>query len=206
MHTAEPLTRKESQARTREKLIRVGIAAVATEGVHALSIRKLSTAAGLTMGAFYANFASRGVFLEELCREVTREFLGSIRVATGQACRRSREEAAGVFADWSLKVEDRIALSMFEFGSLACSDEAFRSFYITLAESFRASLGAEMRRLFGAFGLRPRMSYEQMAAGFMTMWMGQLMFRYMPEREQFTGAIAAFLSDLMRTAAQEGQS
>ncbi len=200
----KPMTRKESQAQTRERLLERGMLEVSQKGIHALSIRGLCEAEGLTAGAFYSNFESRTAYLGELSRAVISEFRASIRTANRKACRGTAEEAVAAFSEWSLEVEDRIALSMLELGALARSDAGFRALYIPQAGQFRSFLAGEMRTLFGTFGLRPQISYEQMAAGFMTMWMGQLMFRYMPDSEQFTRAIALFLSDLFRAARPEG--
>ena len=83
---------------------------------------------------------------------------------------------------------------------LAHSDEKFRKNYMPMASAFQEQLAALLRAFFETFRLRPQMSYEQMASGFMTMWMGQLMFRYMPDHERFRSAIALFLSELIRAS------
>ena len=169
-------------------------------GVHGLSIRNLTNLAGLTVGAFYSNFSSRQDYLEKLCGLVIGEFLETIRSANARACQGAREMAVEVYADWSVNVPADLAAAMLEFGVLARSDKAFGAAYAVQAAQFRAALAEEMRTLFRHFGLTPQMSCEQMAAGFMTMWMGQILFQDMPEGKDYTQAIALFLSNLLLAA------
>ena len=61
------LTREESQALTRAKLLANAVRVVAAEGYEGASIDKIAEAAGYSKGAFYSNFASKEeLFLELL--------------------------------------------------------------------------------------------------------------------------------------------
>jgi AcrR family transcriptional regulator len=60
------LTREESQARTRAKLLESAPRVVAREGYEAASIDKIAEAAGFSKGAFYSNFDSKEEFFLEL--------------------------------------------------------------------------------------------------------------------------------------------
>lgn len=60
------LTREESQARTRAKLLEYAPRVVAKEGYEGASIDKIAEAAGFSKGAFYSNFSSKEDFFLEL--------------------------------------------------------------------------------------------------------------------------------------------
>lgn len=68
-----PLTRQESQARTRARLLKAAGKVLLRDGFHAASIGQIANAAGYTTGAVYSNFESK----EELCLAVLEDrFLG----------------------------------------------------------------------------------------------------------------------------------
>lgn len=67
-------SRKESQAETRERLLRAARAEFARKGIAAASIDRISESAGFSRGAFYANYAGKhDMLLELLARHQTRE-------------------------------------------------------------------------------------------------------------------------------------
>lgn len=60
------LTREESQALTRARLLECAPQVVAREGFEGASIDKITDAAGYSKGAFYSNFSSKDEFFLEL--------------------------------------------------------------------------------------------------------------------------------------------
>src|ERR1700730_17478626 len=75
-----PLTRQESQARTRARLLKAAGKVLLRDGFHAASIGQIANAAGYTTGAVYSNFESK----EELCLAVLEDrFLGLAANLTG---------------------------------------------------------------------------------------------------------------------------
>ena len=60
------LTRKETQRQTRDKLLAAAHSSIVEEGVAAMSIRNICSAAGHSQGAFYSNFASKDDLLVEI--------------------------------------------------------------------------------------------------------------------------------------------
>lgn len=67
-------SRKETQARTRERLLSAARAEFARRGIAAASIDRISENAGFSRGAFYANYAGKHeLLLELLARHQTRE-------------------------------------------------------------------------------------------------------------------------------------
>lgn len=60
------LTREESQALTRARLLECAAQVVAREGYEGASIDKITNSAGYSKGAFYSNFSSKDEFFLEL--------------------------------------------------------------------------------------------------------------------------------------------
>jgi len=80
------LTREESQARTRAKLLECAPRVVAREGYEGASIDKIAEAAGFSKGAFYSNFASKeDFFLELLGRHAGQDVVEIARLLDGVA-------------------------------------------------------------------------------------------------------------------------
>lgn len=63
------LSRKETQARTRQRIKEVALAALDAEGAAGLRIEHITRQAGYTRGAFYANFSSRAELLLEIVQD-----------------------------------------------------------------------------------------------------------------------------------------
>lgn len=61
-----PVSRKETQRQTREKLLAAANATIVEEGMASISIRSICTAAGHSQGAFYSNFDSKDDLLVDL--------------------------------------------------------------------------------------------------------------------------------------------
>ncbi|SCL24947.1 DNA-binding transcriptional regulator, AcrR family [Micromonospora pallida] len=62
----ERLTRAEQQQRTRRRLLDAAESLIADRGIHATSLEDIATAAQLTKGAIYANFAGKKALMEAL--------------------------------------------------------------------------------------------------------------------------------------------
>ena len=72
--TRKRLTREESRAQTRERLIEAALAVFTRDGVESTSIEEVAEAAGYSRGAFYSNFESKDDLLcAVLDREIERE-------------------------------------------------------------------------------------------------------------------------------------
>jgi AcrR family transcriptional regulator len=78
------LTREESQARTRARLLESAVRVVATEGYEGASIDKIAEAAGYSKGAFYSNFSSKEeLFLELLESHASQDVIEIGRLLDG---------------------------------------------------------------------------------------------------------------------------
>lgn len=93
------LTREQSQALTRAKLLEHAVRVVAAEGYEGASIDKIAEAAGYSKGAFYSNFASK----EELFLELLETHAGQDVVEIGRLVEGVTEPAEIIerFCDWA---------------------------------------------------------------------------------------------------------
>lgn len=78
------LTREESQAQTRARLLEAAPHVVAREGYEGASVDKIAEAAGYSKGAFYSNFSSKEeLFLELLERHAGQDIVDIRRLLDG---------------------------------------------------------------------------------------------------------------------------
>lgn len=103
------LSRAESQAQTREEILRVAEKLFLDNGYHATSIATIAADAGRTIGAIYSNYSNK----EELCLEVIKR-----RVAA------EATSLVGVLGTSAPDPESRIASTAEWWGPLA-ADTAF---------------------------------------------------------------------------------
>ena len=89
------LSREESQAQTRERLIDTAQQLFVANGYGGASIRDIANKAGYSQGAFYSNFASKeDVLLELLRRHMTAEATHLSRVMSGDG-----DDSEQIFAE-----------------------------------------------------------------------------------------------------------
>lgn len=75
---AEPATRAEAMAETREKLLRAGAALFAEHGLDGPSLDGICEAAGYTRGAFYVHFQDRDDFMVAVMEREGLPFLDAV--------------------------------------------------------------------------------------------------------------------------------
>lgn len=158
-----PLTRKDTQRQTRDRLIAAAHTSIIEEGVAAMSIRNICSAAGHSQGAFYSNFASKDDLLVEilqshiqdevtLLRDLVAHCSGDDIEATLQVLAARLAKLAGE-AQWSLL---SIELQRHREGKAAC----YRMFGELVAD------------LTQRFALRPALPPMQTGIGLYALWMG----------------------------------
>ena len=91
-----PVSRKETQRQTRDRLLEAAHASIVEEGVASISIRSICAAAGRTHGAFYSNFSSKDDLLVDLMEMHILEEVSFLR--------RILSEAAGNDVDETLRI------------------------------------------------------------------------------------------------------
>jgi AcrR family transcriptional regulator len=141
------LTREESQARTRSRLLEAARHEVARQGASA-SVRDIAEAAGYTQGALYAHFESKDLLLLELLRQHMKseiEALETLLVA-------SKEQGVGIRSAldaWldTMNSDEDWALLAVELQMQARRDSSFAAHYDELFEGHNEALGTLVQRL-----------------------------------------------------------
>lgn len=69
------LTRSESKAATRQRLLDAGYRLVMEEGITALTMNKVTKQAGIAQPSFYTHFSNLAELIDEIAQRLKREFL-----------------------------------------------------------------------------------------------------------------------------------
>ena len=93
------LSRKESHAQTRARLVATAKELFLAEGYNATSLEQVTRAAGYTKGAVYSNFATKHELGLAVLDEVHAERTAAIAQSVGGA--RTAEERIAAFAGWA---------------------------------------------------------------------------------------------------------
>lgn len=169
------LTREQSQAQTRARLLEAARREVAQKGAGA-SVRDIAEAAGYTQGALYAQFESKEMLLLELLRGHMEREIGELeRLLATDAPGGVRAALDGWLGqmnsdlDWSL-------LAM-ELQLLARRDAVFAKHYDKLFADHRAAMGRLVERLFKEEGRKLPASGEEIAGALMALAHGLVLQR-----------------------------
>ncbi|MDE1149078.1 MAG: helix-turn-helix domain containing protein [Azospirillaceae bacterium] len=172
------LTREESQAQTRERLVQAARRLFARQGYGGASIRDIAQEAGYSQGAFYSNFASKEAVLLELLRRHMGEEVAHLTAALDPAGNggddggtddplagiRRWSETLNADADWSM-----LAI---ELQLNARRSPAFAADYAAVCDGHRAALGRLIGQLFVRLGRVPPAPPDDLAAAFMALAQG----------------------------------
>ncbi|OYU33766.1 MAG: TetR family transcriptional regulator [Novosphingobium sp. PASSN1] len=158
------LTRGESQAQTRLRLLEAARHEVARQGASA-SVRDIAETAGFTQGALYAHFDSK----ELLLLEILREHMSSEIEALETLLITSREQAGGIRAAlnlWldALNSDEDWALLAVELQMHARRDASFAHHYDQLFDGHNQALGKLVERLAIEVGATLSMPARDIAA------------------------------------------
>jgi AcrR family transcriptional regulator len=134
------MTREQSKAHTRERLLAAARSAFASHGFHGASVEEIASRAGFSTGALYSNFDGKeDLFLVLMEREIdehAREIAESVRERSSVA-----ERAAGGARQWMTMIErePELLLLFMEFWAYGVRDPQVRP---KVAERF-----AQVRKL-----------------------------------------------------------
>ena len=146
-----PISREESQRRTRERLIEAALHTVARIGYDAASIGAIADAAGFTKGAFFSNFDCKDtVLLEVLRRHYSAACEDLAALADGS---RGHDVDASVdrYVDQLVADVAWCRLNV-ELGLRASRDPAFAAQYTPLRAQFATALGGFLAPMFAKRG------------------------------------------------------
>lgn len=168
------LTRKETQRRTRERLIAAAHALIAEEGVAAMSIRTLCAAAGHSQGAFYSNFASKDDLLVDLMEAYIHEEVAVLRDLVRRSEGTDIEATLRVLSERlaELAAQPQWSLLSVELQLHAHRDAAFAARHRESKASCYRVFGELVEDLTQRFGLSPAMPPLQAGIGLYALWMG----------------------------------
>ena len=135
------LTRKESQARTRSKLMEAAGKVFACRGMERATVDEVAGKAGYTKGAFYANFKSKeDLFLTMLDERFGKRLEEIDRVLESGASVEDQARQAGQdFTDY-LRTDPEWSRLFFEFAVQAMRDEEFRQELVARHRTIRARI------------------------------------------------------------------
>jgi AcrR family transcriptional regulator len=138
--TPARLTREQSKAHTRERLLAAARSAFAESGFHGASVEEIASRAGFSTGALYSNFDGKEdlflVLMEREIEEHAREIAEAVNVRESVA-----ERATGGAQQWMTMIdrEPELLLLFMEFWAYGVRDASVRP---KVAERF-----AQVRRL-----------------------------------------------------------
>ncbi len=124
---SQRLTREQSKANTRERLLAAARSAFASSGFHGASVEEIASRAGFSTGALYSNFDGKeDLFLELMEREIDEH---SREIAQAVAKRPSvSERATGGARRWMMMIErePELLLLFMEFWAYGVRDAEVR--------------------------------------------------------------------------------
>lgn len=157
------LTRRESTARTRARLIDAAAQEFVRSGLERTSIERIARRAGFTRGAFYAHFANK----DAICMAILEErFDGYLKrfaaVLATDVDPETRARRAG--DDYSLMVDqDRDAQQLlFEFSVYALRNERFQAELVARLRRLRGRITEVFRERAAAHGIAAPIPFEQL--------------------------------------------
>jgi AcrR family transcriptional regulator len=121
------MTREQSRAKTRERMLAAARVVFARSGFHGASVEEIASEAGLSTGALYSNFEGKeDLFLVLMEREIdehAREVAAAVRANASVA-----ERAAGGARQWmtTIEREPELLLLFMEFWAYGVRDPAVR--------------------------------------------------------------------------------
>jgi AcrR family transcriptional regulator len=198
--------RKESQARTRARLMDSAALVAARRGIEGASLEEVAQGAGFTKGAVYANFANKEeLFLAMLEAHFDARLAELDRILSTEADpdEQAREAAEGLMR--MLAAEPEWHRLFFEFAVHAARNEGFRAQLVERYRALRERLAELLERRARRLGIDPVIPPEQVAAMTFAMANGMALERLLePETVPdtlFGEMVAVFFAGLRAQAA-----
>jgi AcrR family transcriptional regulator len=159
------LTREESKARTRTRLMEAAGKVFACRGLERATVDEVAGEAGYTKGAFYANFESKEALFLAMLDERFAERLEEIdRVLDSGATVTEQARMAGQEFNDHLAGNPEWSRLFFEFAVQALRDERFRAGLVARQRALRERIAAGFRNHSEALGAEPPLPAELVAA------------------------------------------
>ena len=142
------LSREESRALTREKLLASAAVVVAREGYESASIDRIAEEAGFSKGAFYSNFASKEEIVLELLETHSLRDVSEIAALIGES--RDPSRMIDIISEWAQQraVDPSWGMSALELFRRARRDKTFSPRHAKLFRAQWRGLGEILMGMF----------------------------------------------------------
>jgi len=158
------LTRRQSKANTRERLLAAARSAFASNGFHGASVEEIASLAGFSTGALYSNFDGKEdlflVLMEREIAEHAREIAAAVAARTSVA-----DRATGGARQWMTMIErePELLLLFMEFWAYGVRDDDVRPKVAARFAQVRRLLTKLIRDGVREFDLELELPAEQLA-------------------------------------------
>lgn len=160
----ERLTRDESKARTRSRLLAAAAEEFAERGLDRTTIERVAERAGYSKGAFYANFEDKDQLCLVMLDETFSEYLAGFTAALaepGEPERRARR--AGDHLSRAAQDDPAGQRLFFEFAIYALRNEEFRLSLVHRYEHLRSQVEETFRRRSQEMGVESPIPMNRLA-------------------------------------------
>jgi len=195
------LTREESRAQTRERLINTAQQLFVSNGYGGASIRDIADKAGYSQGAFYSNFSSKEDVLLELLRRHMEAEAMQLSTVMGKDAQQPDQMLAELEA-WASTLNqdaDWCMLSI-ELQLHANRSPTFAAEYQKVWDKHRSEIGGVIGLLFEKLGCTPPAAPDELAAAFMALSHGLALQRTTDRLDPSGRLIMVFLRGLIASA------
>lgn len=166
------MTRAESQARTRQTLVRTATRAFLRDGYRATSLEQVADEAGFSKGAVYSNFRNKNELclaaLDSIHAEQTQQI---VQAMVGSTTLEARLAAFHAWADAAIGDPAWTGLE-FEFATHVRRDPALRAELSRREETVRALIAAVVTRNAEELGLTLPVPADEAAAALLSLGIG----------------------------------
>lgn len=171
------LTREQSRAETRQRLLDSAYELISRNGVEAVAIEEIAESAGYSRGAFYSNFESKEELLMELLeREIERSHEEVTRILLENAT--PLERVQGVRAYYLNFGRDRHGCMFYlEMQLYALRHPQVQLAWKALFEKDRLFIVEFVRKLYAESGFEAPASPEILTSGFIALTMGLTLYQ-----------------------------
>lgn len=203
------LSRQESRARTRERLLDAAAVVFARRGLERSTIDEVAEEAGFTKGAVYANFRSKeDLFLAMLDGHFAERLAAVDDLLAADGPLEDRVRAAGDEFARSLAEDPEWPRMFFEWAAHAARDERFRAELVGRYATLRERLAEVHARIGAEVGATPPFGWETLTMMTFAMANGVALERLLePEAvppELYGWMLEIFLAGLRAKAGLEG--
>lgn len=195
------LTREESRAQTRERLMDAAQHLFVSNGYGGASIRDIADKAGYSQGAFYSNFSSKEEVLLELLRRHMEAQAMQLSTTMGKDALQPDQMLAELEA-WAgtLNQDADWCMLSIELQLHANRSPTFAAEYRKVWDKHRSEIGGVIGLLFEKLGRAPPAAPEELAAAFMALSHGLSLQRTTDRPDPSGRLIMVFLRGLIASA------